>query len=277
MKNLVSTDWLEKNLNNVRILDGTWHMPGAKRNALAEFEEGHILNANFFDLDKTSDQNSFLPHMLPNKIDWEKTISELGIKNSDHIIIYDNSEVISSCRVWYNFLYFNHDINLVSVLDGGLKKWVKENRKISKEKKKFTKSVYKAKENNLLVLSKDQINLNIKNKNFELVDARGKARFDGLQAEPRTELRSGNIEGSKNIPFTKCINLDDKTFKNQEQLTNLFREINLDPKKKLAFTCGSGVTACILGLANSIISGKKPVIYDGSWAEYGLKNNENIK
>jgi len=45
----------------------------------------------------------------------------------------------------------------------------------------------------------------------------------------------------------------------------------------MAFTCGSGITACILGLANSIISGKKPVIYDGSWSEYGLKNNENIK
>ena len=271
MKNLVSTDWLEKNLNNVRILDGTWHMPGAKRNALAEFEEGHILNANFFDLDKTSDQNSFLPHMLPNKIDWEKTISELGIKNSDHIIIYDNSEVISSCRVWYNFLYFNHDINLVSVLDGGLKKWVKENRKISKEKKKFTKSVYKAKENNLLVLSKDQINLNIKNKKFELIDARNKERFDGLQPEPRKNLRSGKIEGSKNIPFLKVINDKDNTFKNKEVLELVFKGFELDSNKNLAFTCGSGVTACVLGLANSIISGKKPLIYDGSWSEYGMK------
>ena len=122
MKNLVSTDWLEKNLDNVRIFDGSWHLPNSNRNALGEFQSAHIKNSNFFDIDKNSDHQSNLPHMLPKKNNWEKIISELGIKNSDHIIIYDNSDVISSCRVWYSFLYFNHDPNLVSVLDGGFKK-----------------------------------------------------------------------------------------------------------------------------------------------------------
>ena len=116
MKNLVSTDWLENNLENVRILDGTWHMPNDSRNAIEEFSKQHIKNANFFDLDKNSKQDSLLPHMLPKKKDWEKSISELGIKNSDHIVIYDNSDIISSCRTWYNFLYFNHNPSLVSVL-----------------------------------------------------------------------------------------------------------------------------------------------------------------
>ena len=84
-------------------------------------------------------------------------------------------------------------------------------------------------------------------------------------------MRSGNIEGSRNIPFIELINKEDHTFKNKEELTAIFSKLNLDPEKGLSFTCGSGVTACILGLANSIISGKKPVIYDGSWSEYGLK------
>ena len=122
-----------------------------------------------------------------------------------------------------------------------------------------------------MVLEKDQINLNIQNKKFELIDARSKERFLGLQPEPRKELRSGNIKGSKNIPFIDLINKDDRTFKNKEQIKSIFNGINLDPTKNIAFTCGSGVTACVLGLANSIISGKNPVIYDGSWAEYGLK------
>jgi thiosulfate/3-mercaptopyruvate sulfurtransferase len=127
-----------------------------------------------------------------------------------------------------------------------------------------------------MVLEKDQINLNIQNKKFELIDARSKERFLGLQPEPRKELRSGNIKGSKNIPFMDLINKNDRTFKNKEQIKSIFNEINLDPAKNIAFTCGSGVTACVLGLANSIISGKNPLIYDGSWSEYGLIKNENI-
>ena len=276
MKNLVSTNWLEQNLKTVRVLDGSWHMPNVNRNASEEFNSNHIENSLFFDLDKRSNQTSSLPHMLPNKSAWEKTISELGIKNSDHVIIYDNSDVVSSCRIWYNFLYFGHDPNLVSVLDGGLIKWLKENKKVSNKIEKFPVRSYFAKENLSMVLEKDQINLNIQNKKFELIDARSKERFLGLQPEPRKELRSGNIKGSKNIPFMDLINKNDRTFKNKEQIKSIFNEINLDPAKNIAFTCGSGVTACVLGLANSIISGKNPLIYDGSWSEYGLIKNENI-
>jgi thiosulfate/3-mercaptopyruvate sulfurtransferase len=271
MKNLISLDWLEKNLNNVRIIDASWHMPNLKRDALKEFENIHIDGANFFDLDKTSSQNSSLPHMLPNIDCWEKSISELGIKNSDHVVVYDNSDVISSCRAWYNFLYFGHNPNLVSVLDGGFKKWIKENKKTTKDIKIFSKSSYSAKENISMVLNKEQINENIKNKIFELIDARSKERFKGTQPEVRHELRSGNIRGSKNIPFVELINMDDHTFKNKEKIITIFKQLNLDPNKNLAFTCGSGVTACILGLASSLINGKNPVIYDGSWSEYGLK------
>ena len=216
MKNLVSTDWLEKNLENVRILDGSWHLPVSNRNALNEFELDHIKNSNFFDIDKNSNQKSNLPHMLPEKESWEKIMSELGIKNSDHIIIYDNSDIISSCRVWYTFLYFNHDPNLVSVLDGGFKKWLKEKKDTTKYIKKFKKSSYSAHENISLVLNKDQIIANIKNKSFELIDARGRERFLGLQLETRKELRSGNIEGSKNMPFTELINENDHTFKKKK-------------------------------------------------------------
>ena len=276
MKNLVSTNWLEQNLKTVRVLDGSWHMPNVNRNASEEFNSNHIENSLFFDLDKRSNQTSSLPHMLPNKSAWEKTISELGIKNSDHVIIYDNSDVVSSCRIWYNFLYFGHDPNLVSVLDGGLIKWLKENKKVSNKIEKFPVRSYFAKENLSMVLEKDQINLNIQNKKFELIDARSKERFLGLQPEPRKELRSGNIKGSKNIPFIDLINKNDRTFKNKEQIKSIFNGINLDPAKNIAFTCGSGVTACVLGLANSIISGKNPLIYDGSWSEYGLIKNENI-
>ena len=271
MKHLVSTGWLEKNLKNVKILDGSWHMPNTNRNALNEYKDNHIEGAHFFDLDKNSDLGSSIPHMLPSKKSWEKSISNLGIKNSDHIIVYDNSDVISSCRIWYNFLYFGHNANLVSVLDGGLRKWRKENKKMTKEIKSHFKSSYTANENLSMVLNKDQIDLNIKIKSFELIDARSEERFLGLQPEPRKELKSGNIKGSKNIPFMKLINPNDYTFKSKVQIKSIFEHLKLDFTNEMAFTCGSGVTACILGLANSIVSGKNPIIYDGSWSEYGLK------
>ena len=271
MKHLVSTEWLEENLEKVRVFDGSWHLPSSKRNALDEFNSAHIRNSNFFDIDKYSNQQSKLPHMLPEKHYWEKIMSELGVKNSDHIVIYDNSDVISSCRVWYTFLYFNHDPNLISVLDGGFKKWLKEKKDITKDILKFKKSSYFAQENNSLVLNKEQIDTNILNKSFELIDARGRERFLGHQQEARKELRSGNIAGSKNMPFTELINSDDHTFKKKEELISIFKKNKIDTKKKMAFTCGSGITACVLGLTNSIISGRKPVVYDGSWSEYGIK------
>ena len=271
MKHLVSTDWLEENLEKVRIFDGSWHLPSCNRNALDEFNSAHIRNSIFFDIDKHSDQKSKLPHMLPEKNYWEKIMSEFGIKNSDHVVIYDNSDVISSCRVWYTFLYFNHDPNLISVLDGGFKKWLNEKKDTTKDILKFRKSSYIAQEDTSLVLNKDQIDANIDNKSFELIDARGRERFLGLQPEARKELKSGNIEGSKNLPYTELINSNDHSFKKKEELISIFKKNEIDLNKKTAFTCGSGITACVLGLTNSIISGNKPVVYDGSWAEYGIK------
>ena len=113
---LVDTNWLERNINQVKIIDCSWHMPSENRNAEKEFKEEHIPNAVFFDLDKNSKQNTDLPHMLPKEDVWNEIVSKLGISKSDRIIIYDNSDVNSACRCWYNFIYFGHDPKLVSVL-----------------------------------------------------------------------------------------------------------------------------------------------------------------
>ena len=270
MNQLVSSEWLNQNLNKVKILDASWHLPTIKRNSFEEYKISHITNSIFFDIDKYSNQKTNLPHMLPSKEDWEIIVSNLGINNSDHIIVYDNSEVFSSCRVWYTFLYFGHDPDLISVLDGNFEKWVTEKRSVSKEIIKNDKTNYKSNENSSLVINKSKVNENITQNKFQLIDARGEQRFLGLQPEPRKELRSGNIKGSINLPFQKIINKN-RTFKKKDELIKIFKSKDISFEKEMAFTCGSGVTACILGLANSIISGKKPIIYDGSWAEYGLK------
>ena len=268
---LVETDWLEKNANFVKIIDCSWHMPQTKRSGLEEYKNQHISNSIFFDLDANSKKEINLPHMLVNQSDWGGIVSKMGIKNEDEIVIYDNSDVISSCRCWFNFIYFGHDPKLVHVLNGGLKKWIKENKEVTNDVTSIKISSYKSFEKKELVKNKELIDQNIIEKNFKVIDARSKERFDGKVPEPRKGLRSGSIKNSFCIPFNLCLN-EDKTFKSKKDLKLIFetclKNIN---EKDIVFSCGSGVTACVLALAYSLINDKyRPCIYDGSWAEYGI-------
>ena len=266
---LVSTDWLMTNLNKVKIIDCSWHMPQTKRNGFEEYNKQHIKNAIFFDLDKNSKKDTDLPHMLIDNKSWEKIVSNMGIKNDDQIIVYDNSDVISSCRCWYNFIYFGHNPNLIKVLDGGLNKWVSEKKPTTNDIVNIEPSHYSANEKIELVKNKAQINENILTKEFLVIDARSKERFEGVVPEPRKGLKSGSINNSYCLPFSELINAD-HTFIDKEKIFQKFSSIKSSLDKNIVFTCGSGVTAAVLALAYSLIDNKyNPVIYDGSWSEYG--------
>ena len=266
---LVDTNWLEKNIDSVKIIDCSWHMPQAQRNSFEEYNKEHIPNAIFFDLDKNSRLDTNLPHMLTDPNSWEKIMSNMGIVNSDRIVVYDNSDVISSCRCWYNLIYYGHDPKLVHVLDGGLKKWKKENKTTNNNEVVTKTSAYSSKENIELVKNKKQIDENIYKNDFNIVDARSRDRFEGKVAEPRKGLRSGSIKNSFCLPFGELIN-EDHTFISEDKISEKFDSFKFDPSKNLVFSCGSGVTASVLALAYSLINAKyMPTIYDGSWSEYG--------
>ncbi len=267
---LVSTHWLDENLSKVKIIDCSWHMPSTERDGYREYLNGHIPGAIFFDLDKNSEPKTNLPHMLPKSAHFQEIISDFGITNEDKIIFYDNSDVFSACRCWFTFFYFGHDSKKLSVLNGGLKKWKLENKRISKTNEPLKKSKYIVNKQKNLVKNIDDINKNIAVQKFEVIDARSKKRFEGLEPEPRPDLRSGHIEKSKNLPFVKCINKTTNTFKNKENLIKIFEKAGVDKLKNPIFTCGSGVTATVLSLAFRLINGNySPTIYDGSWSEYG--------
>tara|TARA_B100001057_G_scaffold330085_1_gene330456 strand:- start:83 stop:898 length:816 start_codon:yes stop_codon:yes gene_type:complete len=268
---IIETDWLEKNLNKVKIIDCSWHMPQTQRNGYEEYKSLHIPNAIFFDLDKNSRKDTTLPHMLVDQMSWDKIVSNMGIQKDEKIVIYDNSDVVSSCRGWFNFIYYGHDPKLISVLNGGLKKWLNEKRKVTDISPKIDRSDYKSFERKELVKNKVAIDQNLDDKIFSLIDARSRERFKGRIPEPRKGLRSGCIKNSFCIPFNNCLN-NDKTFKNKDELKKIFKTSlkNLE-QINIVFSCGSGVTACVLALAYSLINDKYlPCIYDGSWAEYGL-------
>ena len=269
---LVSTEWLSENLSKVKIIDASWHLV-KNRNAIEEYNEEHIENAIFFDLDKNSNQRKNLPHghFLPSANDHEKNISEMGILNTDRIIIYCYSNLISSCRVWFQFLYFGHNPKLVSVLNGGMKKWKLEGRKTTNSKTKIIPSKYKAKENNNMIKIKSQIDENIKKKKFTVIDARSKKRFLGLEPEPRSGVKSGSIDGSKSLPLTEIVNVKDNTFLDIKKLRNIFNSGEISGNK-IVMSCGSSVSAASLALAYSLINDDYiPKIYIGSWTEFGKK------
>ena len=266
---LVDANWLENNINKVKIIDSSWHMPQAERNGFDEYNKEHIPNAIFFDLDKNSKLDTDLPHMLTDTKSWEKIVSDMGIENNDEIVVYDNSDVISSCRCWYNFIYFGHDPKKIHVLDGGLKKWKYENKITNNLLVNAKSSNYSASENKKLVKDKQEIDENTINNKFNVIDARSKERFEGKVAEPRKGLRSGSIKNSFCLPFSELIN-EDHTFINRDKIIKKFDSMGFNNNKNLVFSCGSGVTASVLALAYSIINDTyMPTIYDGSWSEYG--------
>ena len=202
---LITTHELDNNLSgNIKIIDASWHFL-SKRNGFREYQKEHIKNAIFFDLEKHSNQQKNLPHnhFLPKKSDWGKTLSEMGISNDDKVVIYDNSDLITSCRCWFQFLYFGHRPGLVFILNGGLKKWKLEKKIVSKKIEQIKTSNYVANEQKNLVKSIKDINSNINDQKFDVIDARSKERFEGSEPEPRPGLRSGHIENSKNLPFAK--------------------------------------------------------------------------
>jgi len=266
---LVSTDWLEKNSDKIKIIDCSWHMPQTNRNGFEEYKKQHIENAIFFDLDKNSKQNTDLPHMLTNLNSWEKIVSDMGINNKDEIVVYDNSDVISSCRCWYNFIYFGHDPKLIHVLDGGLKKWNNEKKQTTNILTETKNSNYLADEKKELVTNKNEVDENISNNKFKVIDARSRERFDGKIPEPRKSLRSGSIKNSFCLPFSELIN-EDNTFIDKHNILEKFKSTKCELDANLIFSCGSGVTASVLALAYSLIDNKyMPKVYDGSWSEYG--------
>ena len=128
---LVSTEWLNNNLGAVKIFDASWHMINTKRNAKKEYSEKHIPSAIFWDLDEHSKKNSPFPHMMADSDYWSKMLCKFGIKNDDHIIVYDHSPLYTACRLWFALKYFGHE--KVSVLNGGFKKWLKEKKPIAKK------------------------------------------------------------------------------------------------------------------------------------------------
>ncbi|RMF38480.1 MAG: 3-mercaptopyruvate sulfurtransferase [Alphaproteobacteria bacterium] len=265
---LVSTGWLEDHLAapDLRILDATYFLPDAGRDARAEYAAGHIPGAIFFDIDQIADTTSTLPHMVPPVEKFISRMRRMGIGDGHRVVVYDALGLFSAARVWWMFRLFGKSD--VAVLDGGLPKWKAEGRPLEDMEPILRERHFTARRNADLVRDVTQVAHAVKIGDAQIVDARSPGRFRGEEPEPRAGLRPGHIPGSINLHYATLLN-PDGTMRDPDALRARFEAAGVDLSRPVISSCGSGVTACILDLALERIGHRHHAVYDGSWAEWG--------
>lgn len=268
-KTLVSTDWLAAHLRDpdLRVLDASWYLPAAGRNARAEYAAAHIPGARFFDIDEISDHRSALPHTAPPPEKFISRMRAMGVGDGHQVVVYDGSGIFSAARVWWTFRLMGKQD--VAVLDGGFSKWQAEGRDVEDMPPALRDRHITVSRQNQLIKDVTQVANASKLGHAEIIDARAAPRYRGEVAEPRPGLRSGHIPGSKNVPYTDLLTLEG-TMKDATALRAVFGAAGVDLAKPAITTCGSGVTAAVLSLALERIGHRNHALYDGSWAEWGM-------
>lgn len=273
---IVSTAWLAEHLDapDVRVIDASWYLPQMERDAKAEYQGEHIPGTVFFDIDEICDPDADAPHMLPRPEKFASRVRKLGIGDGNRVIVYDGAGLFSAARVWWMFRAMGHED--VAVLDGGLPKWKSEGRPLSDMPPIPRERHYTARLNNLIVRDLGQVLRNTEARREQILDARAPGRFSGADPEPRAGMRSGHIPGSLNIPFGSLLN-EDKTMKSRSDLQHLFEEAGVDSETPSVTSCGSGITAAVVYLGLSIAGHRHVALYDGSWSEWGSRDDTPIE
>lgn len=275
MSALVTTDWLAAHLHDADliVLDASLPKPKAKPED-NPLHGQQIPGARFFDIEhEFSRTDTDLPHMMPREEDFNRAAQSLGISSDSKIVIYDNLGIYASPRAWWMFKAMGHSD--VYVLDGGLPKWIHEGRPTEPATRKdYPKGNFSGKLQSSAFVDADWVQAHIGNPNHLVLDARSSGRFEGTEPEPRAGLRGGHIPGSGSLPFPEV--LDGYQLKLTDELNHLFADKQASGKQ-VTFSCGSGLTACILALAAHEAGLQDLSIYDGSWSEWGQENGRPVE
>lgn len=264
MESLVSTGWLAQHLGDpdLATVDSSWHMPASGRSGREEYLQAHIPGARFLDIDELSDRSNPAPHMLPSSADFGAAMGRLGIGSEDRIVVYDNSPIRTAARGWFMLRHFG--ARKVAILDGGFQQWLAKGRPTESGEPPHRDARFDAQERDE-VMTKQHL---LAGSGLAWVDARGKGRFEGSEADPRPGVAAGHAPGSRNLPFSALY--DEKgCFRSPDEIRRLFDEAGVDPARPFVASCGSGVTANSLIFAAHLLGNDATRLYDGSWSEWG--------
>jgi thiosulfate/3-mercaptopyruvate sulfurtransferase len=271
--NIVSSQWLKDNIDKPELIVLFTQMDKPVTGKTDSAPIDYIPYSIFFDFERVfCDADSSLPHTMPNETNFTDSVQKLGIDHSSIIVIYDNKGIYCAPRVWWMFKSMGH--HNVYVLNGGLPNWIAQSMPtVPHLFSPWQLGDFQAKYNNNHFISADKIIQQLTS--ICLLDARSAGRFNGSQPEPREGLRSGHIPTSINLPFAEC--LEGTELKPSAELKLILSECLHTSDRFLVFSCGSGVTACILALAATEAGYTEMAVYDGSWSEWGASNDLPIE
>ena len=266
---LVDTNWVKANLDKegVRLVEVDVDTKA--------YEAGHIPGA--VGLSWTSQLNDPVRRDIVNKEEFEKLMSEHGIRPEDTVILYgDNHNWFAAFAFWIFKLYGHEDIRL---MNGGRQKWLDEDDKeLVTEAPSVKPTQYKVKKVNeklraMLPEVMEASNKAAKNGDFNLVDVRSPDEFTGKVIAPpgmtETAQRGGHIPGACNIPWSQAV-AEDGTFKSRAELEKLYKEKGVDLNKPTIAYCRIGERSSHTWFVLKYLLGVPEVKnYDGSWTEYG--------
>ena len=272
----VTPDWVIEHLNddNLVILDASM-LQVVGRPSIEYERPTFLLCAIAFDLENSFvDPSSNLPHTLPSPERFTQLAQQLGINEDSHIVIYDNQGIYSSPRAWWMFKVMGH--LKVSIMLGGLPAWLEKGYPTQMQPSVVSElGDFRAQLQPQWICSFEQVLQSIDDESTCIIDARASARFLGQAPEPRPGLRSGHIPSALNLPFLDIMKGDG--YDSPENLTQAFKDLGVTPDQRLIFSCGSGITACILLVAALQVGYENLAVYDGSWAEWGANQNLPIE
>jgi thiosulfate/3-mercaptopyruvate sulfurtransferase len=275
---LVSTQWLADHLNDADlcVVDATYYFVGQKK-GIDDYTNRHIPGAVFWDLAAIADMNSTLGVMLPPPDQFAAAMTGFGISNATRVVVYDATALIGAARVWWHLRAMGHD--QVSVLDGGLTKWLSEGRPTESgpPTRKAAAGRFTPKPRPELVRDFDAMLKNLTSRNDLVVDARAAGRFKGLEPETRPGSRPGHIPASVNVAYGQILQGEHKTFAPGDEIAAKFKASGADPDGKIAVSCGSGISAPVLALGLYLLGNKNVAVYDGSWNEWGTRADAPIE